>query len=72
MLVGVATDIDFASVLIVEEVEAVVARTRKTGTSTDKQKSLQRKLLFQIYLDSQMSFDKSLDHVLMMLVVVGN
>jgi hypothetical protein len=36
MLVGVATDIGFASVLIVEEVGAVVARTRKTGISIDK------------------------------------
>jgi hypothetical protein len=36
MLVGVPTDIGFGSVLIVEEVEAVVARTRKTGTSIDK------------------------------------
>jgi hypothetical protein len=35
MLVGLATDIGFVSVLIVEEVEAVVARTRKTGTSVD-------------------------------------
>ncbi len=39
MLVGLATDIGFASVLIVEEVEAVVARTRKTGTSVDIYKS---------------------------------
>jgi hypothetical protein len=33
MLVAVVTDIGLASVLIVEEVGAVVARTRKTGTS---------------------------------------
>ncbi len=33
MLVAVATDIGLVSVLIVEEVGAVVARTRKTGTS---------------------------------------
>jgi hypothetical protein len=33
MLVEAATDMGFASVLIVEEVGAVAARTRKTGTS---------------------------------------
>ena len=42
MLVGVATDIDFASDLIVEVVVGVVAaRTRKTGTSMNERKRSQ-------------------------------
>jgi hypothetical protein len=61
MLVGLATDMGFASVLIVEEVEAVVARTRKTGTSVDIYKKFLEEdfFLFKTYSDSQMSFDKS-------------
>jgi len=36
MLVAVVTDIGLASVLIVEDVGVVVARTRKTGTSVNQ------------------------------------
>ena len=38
LVVVVATDIGLASVLIVEVVGAVAARTRKTGTSIHKKK----------------------------------
>ncbi len=58
------TDIGLASVLMdlfitVEDVGAVVARTRKTGTSEIDEMILWKLLLNEIYLDSPMSFDKS-------------
>ena len=65
MLVAVVIDIGLASVLIdlfitVVEVGAVVARTRKTGTSKKFRLNLEDFLfLKEMYLDSQMSFDKS-------------
>jgi hypothetical protein len=42
MLVVVATDIGLASVLIVEVVGAVAARTRKTGTSIHEKKYINK------------------------------
>ena len=47
MLVAVVSDIGLTSVLIVEEVGAVVARTRKTGTSENNQKI--RNVIFFIW-----------------------
>ncbi len=77
MLVAVVTDIGLASVLIdlfitVVEVGAVVARTRKTGTSKNKWEKVLKVIVFliakEIYLDSQMSFDKSWVHEWMVIV----
>jgi hypothetical protein len=67
MLVAVVTDIGLASVLMdlfitVVEVGAVVARTRKTGTSKEIRSSYEDYAFKRIYLDSRMSCDKSLVH----------